>query len=303
MAFAWRRLPRFSLAAQAMMLMTHLIHPTGGFGADSAERAAAESAEVHRQGEKPRPPATSPPPNAIGRVTFQERCERAMREHPPVYVLDENGPMSAEEFERSIRSTCRLHYADYEAARSSAGARRVTCDGCAMRGDWMTCWKATLLGCPVARYEQERDRRLTCEHCLDDGLECPRAARLRCWEFDYIQDRCDRRAADPRLCPPGQAERPPPKPAVGVEFTAYQQRVTQLVRRQWTGGASEGLSATVRLHIAADGTVQGAVLSNGSGDKRFDESVMRAASQVRRLPPPPSRYTAECEQLEITLRP
>jgi TonB family protein len=55
----------------------------------------------------------------------------------------------------------------------------------------------------------------------------------------------------------------------------------------------------VRFEIAPDGAVSGVELVRSSGDKNYDQSVVRAVQRSTPLPPPPDRYRDDFREVII----
>jgi len=62
------------------------------------------------------------------------------------------------------------------------------------------------------------------------------------------------------------------------------------------------LTATVRFGVQPDGEVFAIELVKRSGDRAFDESVVRAVNKANPLPPPPQTYQQEfaTQKVEVT---
>jgi len=87
---------------------------------------------------------------------------------------------------------------------------------------------------------------------------------------------------------------------VGIEFLAYRQQVINAVKGAWANVLTRpGLVAKVRFEIAADGTVSGIRLEQGSGNPAYDASALRAVQRANPLPPPPARYAGEFRDFVI----
>jgi TonB family protein len=87
---------------------------------------------------------------------------------------------------------------------------------------------------------------------------------------------------------------------VGFEFLSYRQRVFSTIKSHWANAVRHpGLVAAVRFEIQMDGSVNGVELVRSSGDKAYDQSVMRAVQRSSPLPPPPERYRDEFRQVVI----
>jgi TonB family protein len=87
---------------------------------------------------------------------------------------------------------------------------------------------------------------------------------------------------------------------VGFEFLSYRQRIFGLIKRNWANALRRaGLVAAVRFEIAPDGMVSGVELVRSSGDKAYDQSVVRAVQRSSPLPPPPERYREDFREVVI----
>lgn len=87
---------------------------------------------------------------------------------------------------------------------------------------------------------------------------------------------------------------------VGFEFLSYRQRVFSTIKSNWTNAVRHpGLVAAVRFEIAPQGEVIGVELVRSSGDKAYDQSVVRAVQRSSPLPPPPERYRDEFREVVI----
>jgi colicin import membrane protein len=87
---------------------------------------------------------------------------------------------------------------------------------------------------------------------------------------------------------------------VGFEYLSYRQRITNLIKGNWANAIRRaGLVAVVRFDLAPDGTVSEIQLLSSSGDKNYDQSVMRAVQRSSPLPPPPERYREEFRQVDV----
>ncbi len=87
---------------------------------------------------------------------------------------------------------------------------------------------------------------------------------------------------------------------VGFEFLSYRQRIFGLIKRNWANAVRRaGLVAAVRFEVGPDGIVSNVELVNSSGDKNYDQSVVRAVQRSNPLPPPPERYRDEFREVVI----
>ena len=89
----------------------------------------------------------------------------------------------------------------------------------------------------------------------------------------------------------------------GLEFIRYTEQVKRRVKESWIVTEKKpGLTATVRFGVQPDGEVFAIELVKRSGDRAFDESVVRAVNKANPLPPPPQTYQQEfaTQKVEVT---
>jgi colicin import membrane protein len=87
---------------------------------------------------------------------------------------------------------------------------------------------------------------------------------------------------------------------VGFEFLSYRQRIFNTIKSNWANAVRHaGLVAAVRFEISPQGEVIGVELVRSSGDKAYDQSVVRAVQRSSPLPPPPERYRDEFREVVI----
>jgi colicin import membrane protein len=89
----------------------------------------------------------------------------------------------------------------------------------------------------------------------------------------------------------------------GLEFIMYTEQVKRRVKESWIVTEKKpGLIATVRFGVQPDGEVFAIELVKRSGDRAFDESVVRAVNKANPLPPPPQTYQQEfaTQKVEVT---
>jgi colicin import membrane protein len=89
----------------------------------------------------------------------------------------------------------------------------------------------------------------------------------------------------------------------GLEFIMYTEQVKRRVKESWIVTEKKpGLTATVRFGVQPDGEVFAIELVKRSGDRAFDESVVRAVNKANPLPPPPQMYQQEfaTQKVEVT---
>jgi colicin import membrane protein len=87
---------------------------------------------------------------------------------------------------------------------------------------------------------------------------------------------------------------------VGFEFLSYRQRIFGAIKSNWTNTVREaGLVAAVRFQLAPDGTVSAVELVRSSGDRVYDQAVVRAVQRSNPLPPPPERYRDDFREVIV----
>lgn len=78
------------------------------------------------------------------------------------------------------------------------------------------------------------------------------------------------------------------------EFIRYQNIIQDRVKSSWTWvGRRNDLKVTVNASIQENGEITGLRLVGTSGDRSFDDSVLRALKKASPLPPPPSEFRRE----------
>ena len=86
----------------------------------------------------------------------------------------------------------------------------------------------------------------------------------------------------------------------GLPFLLYTRQVKQQVRASWIVAQEKpGVSAVVRFGILPSGDIVAIELARGSGDRVFDESVLRAVKKADPLPPPPEAYRHEFTRQKV----
>jgi TonB family protein len=87
---------------------------------------------------------------------------------------------------------------------------------------------------------------------------------------------------------------------VGFEFLSYRQRIFGTIKANWTNTVrTAGLVAAVRFELAPDGQVSSVELVRSSGDRTYDQAVVRAVQRSNPLPPPPERYREDFREVII----
>ncbi len=90
----------------------------------------------------------------------------------------------------------------------------------------------------------------------------------------------------------------------GVEFLVYRNDLLSRIKHGWAWfGKRKDLEVTVVFGVGADGKIFGLKLLKDSGDKSYNESVVRAVLRASPLPPPPPTYARDFAEVEVTFRP
>jgi len=90
----------------------------------------------------------------------------------------------------------------------------------------------------------------------------------------------------------------------GADFLLYYNEMIARVRDAWVwAGGAGNLEVKVAFGVTPDGNIVGLRLVQASGDRSYDESVLRALRAVRNLGPPPERHRDSFADVELTFRP
>jgi colicin import membrane protein len=85
-----------------------------------------------------------------------------------------------------------------------------------------------------------------------------------------------------------------------AEFIRYQNIIQDRVRSSWTWvGRRNDLKVTVNLSIQDNGEITGIKLVGTSGDRSFDESVVRAIRRSNPLPAPPDTFRKDFSDVNV----
>ena len=89
-----------------------------------------------------------------------------------------------------------------------------------------------------------------------------------------------------------------------MEFVVYRNEMLDRIKERWTWiGRRTDLEVTVGFGVNVDGEIFGLKLLKSSGDRSYDESVVRAVRRASPLPHPPARYAREFAEVELIFRP
>jgi colicin import membrane protein len=90
----------------------------------------------------------------------------------------------------------------------------------------------------------------------------------------------------------------------GIEFISYRNRVLTTIRENWSWVPQRtDLKVTVHFGIKENGEIVGLKIVQPSGDRTYDESVLRALRKSTPLPPPPEAHRADFMDYTITFTP
>ena len=89
-----------------------------------------------------------------------------------------------------------------------------------------------------------------------------------------------------------------------MEFVIYRNEMLDRIKERWTWiGKRTDLEVTVGFGVSVGGEIFGLKLLKSSGDRSYDESVVRAVRGASPLPRPPARYAREFAEVELVFRP
>jgi colicin import membrane protein len=87
----------------------------------------------------------------------------------------------------------------------------------------------------------------------------------------------------------------------GPEFIRYQNIIRDRVKSSWNWpGKRTDLRVLVKISIQENGEITGLKLVGTSGDRSFDDSVIRSLKRANPLPPPPEAYRADFLDVEMS---
>jgi colicin import membrane protein len=90
----------------------------------------------------------------------------------------------------------------------------------------------------------------------------------------------------------------------GMEFIIYQNRMLSSIKDNWAWiGQKSNLKVVVHFGIKDNGEITGLKIVQPSGDRSYDESVLRAVKKSSPLPPPPESSRKDFADVELTFRP
>jgi colicin import membrane protein len=90
----------------------------------------------------------------------------------------------------------------------------------------------------------------------------------------------------------------------GMEFIIYQNQMLNSIKDNWAWvGQKSDLKVVVHFSIKENGEISGLKIVQPSGDRSYDESVLRAVKKSSPLPPPPESSRKDFADVELTFRP
>ncbi|HZR79625.1 MAG TPA: cell envelope integrity protein TolA [Candidatus Binatia bacterium] len=90
----------------------------------------------------------------------------------------------------------------------------------------------------------------------------------------------------------------------GLEFLLYYNQMIARIRSTWAwAGGKPDLVVKVRFRILDDGTISELRVTEPSGDRSYDASVVRAVRGASPLSPPPAAYRNDFADVELTFQP
>lgn len=87
-----------------------------------------------------------------------------------------------------------------------------------------------------------------------------------------------------------------------AELRAYFEKVSQMIREAWTLPEilrNKGYRTILSIHVQRDGMIESLWIEEGSGNKYYDESTLRAINKVTPLPPLPKVWSEETIDLGL----
>ncbi len=88
------------------------------------------------------------------------------------------------------------------------------------------------------------------------------------------------------------------------EFFTYRQILRNKVKSGWNWfNTSAALNTWVTFSVAADGTISDIAVAESSGNREYDESVLRALHKASPLPPPPASIYEHFKSVKMSFDP
>ncbi len=88
------------------------------------------------------------------------------------------------------------------------------------------------------------------------------------------------------------------------EFFAYQKKLEEFIKSGWVWtDAASPLVAQIVFEMTPDGKLSGIVITKGSGNREYDDSVMRAVMKANPVPPPPTSVYEFFRSVRMTFDP
>lgn len=87
-----------------------------------------------------------------------------------------------------------------------------------------------------------------------------------------------------------------------AELRAYFEKISLMINGAWSlpeALRNKGFKTILSIHIRRDGTIESLWIEEGSGNKFYDESALRAINKVTPLPPLPKKWKEEAIDLGL----
>ncbi len=90
----------------------------------------------------------------------------------------------------------------------------------------------------------------------------------------------------------------------GADFLLYYNEMILRIRDSWVWvGGQRDLEVEVGFGISPNGDIEEIRVVRASGDRSYDESVLRALRALRNLGPPPERHRQTFSDVRLTFQP
>lgn len=91
---------------------------------------------------------------------------------------------------------------------------------------------------------------------------------------------------------------------LNAELKAYFDRIHKAIRESWSlpaGLSNKGFKTVLSIHVLRDGTIESLWIEQGSGNRYYDESAIRAINKITPLPPLPKGWKDNYIDLGLNL--